>query len=326
MFKKKCLFGGGLGLGSSIIIAISASSVAVAEDNIGINQINTLLQVHWRIYAHNTIEETQSRLNNGWHLSYDTWFADEKYDESIKKVIGKAIADCVTNMNEFQDKKVGEIITFENTHPEDYDQANWNAVMLYNYVNKMVKLGTKRYGKDLKILTQEIMDNCYDELETKYFKDGSLNPKLLRQAKSDILSYINALDLSYNMCDYSKLFKEGEKIDAKSLASLFYFKGNQFSTFHFGGRIQQHSNRRFLKELYSLTFKYVNGGLYIEAIEKEEQKRRAGNNDIYYSGTLVQIKDKQIYDECNWIISLFEDLGIQVLSPPPEAEKYDKKK
>jgi len=228
-------------------------------------------------------------------------------------------------MNEFQDKKVGEIITFENTHPEDYDQANWNAVMLYNYVNKMVKYGTKRYGKDLKILTQEIMDNCYNELETKYFKDGSLNPKLLRQAKSDILSYINALDLSYNMCDYSKLFKEGEKIDAKSLASLFYFKGNQFSTFHFGGRIQQHSNRRSLKELYSPTFKYVNGGLYIEAIEKEEQKRRAGNNDIYYSGTLVQIKDKQIYDECNWIISLFEDLGIQVLSSA-EAEKYDKKK
>ena len=73
---------------------------------------NTLTQIYWRIKAHNIIEDTKWQVKQG-QIKDEPWFVEQKYDESIKKVIGKAIADCVTNRNEFKDKKAGDLITFE---------------------------------------------------------------------------------------------------------------------------------------------------------------------------------------------------------------------
>ena len=122
MLNRKCLFGGGLGLGSTVIIAISASNVAVAE-----SQRNQLNQIYWRFKANNIIYYQDPSRE-------DAWIKDIYYHDSIINVIGKAIGDCVTGENEFKDKKVGDVITFKDTRPERYDRANWNAVVLYNLI------------------------------------------------------------------------------------------------------------------------------------------------------------------------------------------------
>ena len=70
--------------------------------------------------------------------SEDSWILDDKYKDSRTKVIGKAIGDCVAGEGAFANKKSGEIITFERTNPAEYEQENWNAVILYNYVHEAI--------------------------------------------------------------------------------------------------------------------------------------------------------------------------------------------
>ncbi len=108
--KKVCICG--LYLINTAIIAASTLNATIAKENSQV--INSLLQANWRIYAYNIIEESQSELRERFQFSHQDiqtyefkpWFIDEYYDESIKQVIGKAIADCVTNMNEFKGKKL----------------------------------------------------------------------------------------------------------------------------------------------------------------------------------------------------------------------------
>ena len=137
IFNKKGLFGG-LCLVNPAVIAVSTLSVVKAE---GIDEArNTLIQVYWRIRANNIIEYTK------WHaepeqVENEPWFIDKEYDESIKKVVGQAIADCVTNMGYFKNKKAGEIIKLKfkgEKTPATYEQKHWNAVALWNYVNQRV--------------------------------------------------------------------------------------------------------------------------------------------------------------------------------------------
>ena len=88
---------------------------------------NNLNQIYWRIIANNAILETPDKGQN-------SWIKKSIYDTSIKKVIGKAIGDCVTCENEFQGKEYGGVVTFEKTTPWTYEQKHWNAVVLYNLV------------------------------------------------------------------------------------------------------------------------------------------------------------------------------------------------
>ena len=114
--------GGGLGLGSTVIIAISASNVAVAE-----SQRNQLNQIYWRFKANNI-------MNYPYLDKKFAWIKDERYWDSIVKVIGKAVGDCVTGEGVFENKRANDLILFKDTDPLQYTPANWNAVVLYNYV------------------------------------------------------------------------------------------------------------------------------------------------------------------------------------------------
>ena len=201
MFKKKCLFGGGLDLGSTIAIFASISSDVIAQEFTA-EARNTLTQIYWRTHAHNIIEETKWKLFKK-EIKDKPWFIDKDYDESIKKVIGKAIADCLTNMNEFQDKGAEEIITFKNTNPENYDQANWNAVMLYNYVNEAAK------GKIT--TTEERLNVCCDRIQQCYRNVNSKKvvstEEAIKKARDDIGAYADILELFYTIRDI-KLYSE----------------------------------------------------------------------------------------------------------------------
>ena len=48
-------------------------------------------------------------------------------------------------MHEFENKKAGTVITFKGTTPWTYEQKHWNAVMLYNCVNALIKADDKEY-------------------------------------------------------------------------------------------------------------------------------------------------------------------------------------
>ena len=139
MFKKKCLFGGGLGLGSTIAIFASISSDVIAME---------------AVKAKNSIHDFRSELNQiAWDRACSfkeyafqylgkqkeySWILDDKYKDSRTKVIGKAIGDCVAGEGAFEDKTPKDIITFKDTNPETYGPENWNAVILYNYVHEAI--------------------------------------------------------------------------------------------------------------------------------------------------------------------------------------------
>ncbi|MBQ9335064.1 MAG: hypothetical protein IJS10_00775 [Alphaproteobacteria bacterium] len=113
-------------IAASIILTIQYGNV-IAEPLSLDEDLNLLNEASWRIVAQNEIIEAKA----------ESFIKDEnKYGESVRKVIGKAIADCVTNMGEFANKKKEDTVTFETT-PDDieYSAENWNAVVLWNYLH-----------------------------------------------------------------------------------------------------------------------------------------------------------------------------------------------
>ena len=90
--------------------------------------------VEWAITAINKIGDARSH-----DFFKEKVRSVSKYRESIINVIGHAIADCVTKQNEFADANDGQatLITFK-ANPVSYSRANWNAVILYNLVNKLL--------------------------------------------------------------------------------------------------------------------------------------------------------------------------------------------
>ena len=149
ILNKKSLFGGGLCLLNAAVIVISTSNVVAAESS----PENKLYQMHWRITAYNKITAIKfQKQQNPKQKLKSSWITDEQYKTSIMEVLGKALADCATNDNEFKKTKAEEIITFEETEPETYEQENWNAVMMYNYVD------CARRGKDYHKVINQITD------------------------------------------------------------------------------------------------------------------------------------------------------------------------
>ena len=206
MLNKKYLFGGGLYLVNTAIVAISTSSVATAEGS-HTKIRNALNQIYWRIKANNIIYYTLDKDKNA-------WIKKKKYWDSIVKVIGKAIGDCVTRDNEFKDKQLSDIITFTAT-PEGYKPENWNAVVLYNlveYTKRNVRYeccleDNTLYAEPKKLENYKTIsfDQIEDDL-TKYYTNyykingySDLIGKLkddIKKAINDIKQYDNALGLT----------------------------------------------------------------------------------------------------------------------------------
>ena len=164
IFNKKGLFGGGLCLVNTAVVAISTSSVVVAEEECRVR--NKQNQIYWRIYAHNM------RLNA---TGKSAWIKDEKYRDSIINVIGKAIGDCMALENEFKGcydrEKLGDkIILFEGKDkykdPYDYTIKNWNAVYLYNAVNLAIN-NEKCWGFRA-VKADELLEKCHERIKNHY--------------------------------------------------------------------------------------------------------------------------------------------------------------
>ena len=140
---------------NTIAIFASISSDVVAHGDIRDfrNQIN---QIYWdcccsdrESYIRTDIATQENKSTN------QHWILEPEYKNSRTKVIGQAIADCVTGENEFAGKKPNDIITFKGTKPETYKQKHWNAVILYNYIHARIN-GGNQSGKVKEVLKDKI--------------------------------------------------------------------------------------------------------------------------------------------------------------------------
>ena len=174
-----------------IIVATALFQVvSIACEGIPTKARNELSQIVYRLMVKDEV---------GGKVCNDKWISNKKYYDSVVKVIGKAIADCVTGINEFKDKKQGDVIWFEGTDPETYTQSNFNAVFLYNFIFAYMNYNAKT--EDYDNFTDKIYNDILDFYKTSY-KLGNISrfKTMLLKAKNDIEKYDDAI------CLLDKLF------------------------------------------------------------------------------------------------------------------------
>jgi len=68
------------------------------------------------------------------------WIATVGYKDSVYQVISRALADCMLQTNELSidAAKQSGIIQFQNNIVATYNQSNWNAALLYNYLSYII--------------------------------------------------------------------------------------------------------------------------------------------------------------------------------------------
>ena len=313
MISKSCVFflEGGLLVNTTAIFASISSDVVVHEDLHKFrNQIN---QIYWDCccsYEECYLREDASHYNE--HKD-SHWILEPKYKDSRTKVIGKAIADCVTGENEFKDKNAADIITFEGTKPETYKQKHWNAVILYNYIHAMINEENSS-AKVKKVLKYKL-----GQLKTYY---GNQYNEDIDKAVAYIQDYVYALVL------YDELvrFRESkQKYDNESIEYIapWVDAGNSDEEklkfkrpfFQFDKGVK---DKRWL---YYPTFGYEGDQLYISGVkiieENWDQNANEGKgvwgNPAWSSYRDMQYRDMQdIKQHGAW---LFERLERLVKSP-----------
>ncbi len=155
--------------------------------------INLFNNISWRIIANNKIVDADE----------GNWITERKYNESIIKVIAQAVADCITDKNEFAFRKEGDLITFD-VDAKDYTDENWNAVVLWNYLHvlKWDYLNNSLRSKD------EVFDEVRRRICDKYPTEGVVDLEWkLNKAISDIKEYDKELSLADEMKEFGKVSK-----------------------------------------------------------------------------------------------------------------------
>ena len=149
---------------------------------------NFIARTAWQAYASVKVK------NNS-----NDWYTSAEYNESIYNVIGQVLSDCQYIVNEFfqatkatPPKGKIQIVEFANTTPANYDNSNWNAVILWNYFAEAIHgylTGKKMIGDDGIEEVGKIVKNYYDGQDIADLA-GKIN-----KAVSDIKEYAKVLDL-----------------------------------------------------------------------------------------------------------------------------------
>ena len=185
---NKNKYSGGVHLANTVLVSICAIQCSDVEAKyLSITDaINRFNQDSWRIIANNKIVDAKK----------GAWIKEEPYNESIIKVIGEAVGKCVTGTAEFADKDEGEAVTFAVTPKEiNYSAENWNAVILYNYLNVLKWHFIENDARSLPDIFDKVKEIVLDHYSKEYAIDG-LTVKI-DKAIWDINEYSKALDL-YN--------------------------------------------------------------------------------------------------------------------------------
>jgi len=260
---------------------------------------NQLNQIWWRIEANNIIQNPKVETQHAWIKNGYYW-------DSIVKVIGKAIGDCVTEENEFKGKNIGgklEVIEFANPKVFEYSRENWNAVMLYNYVNVKINLPGDAHSD------QELLKFClntvYQHYEEKYkniYNNEKAKKELyekLSQSKNDICMYIEALDMGSGLSAVAEC-----KQQYYILHHSTEYISPEFGSYNNDIKQLRDVNDDFYYQ-YSPSYNYVKGKLYISKIKKYifsmEEEEHEGSENFY---TFAENMQK----ECQYALDLLDGL------------------
>lgn len=204
MYKlsKKCIWGGLYLVNTKALLLVLASYNETHAENEDISdQINLFNNISWRIIANNKIVDADK----------NSWITKQKYNESIVKVIAKAVADCITDKNEFANKGEGDVITF-NVDAKTYSAKNWNAVVLWNYLHILKCDYLKNVNRN--------QDEIFKELKTRicnnYPSEGVSNlAGEIDKAIVVIQDYDKALSLKAEMKKFNQVYKDtqGAKLE-----------------------------------------------------------------------------------------------------------------
>ena len=187
---------GGLYLANTVLVLSAFTQGSIAQEEYFSRQdvLNICNQISWRIIANNKIVDAKE----------GSWITDEYYSESIRNVIGKAIADCITGNHEFAGKtSIEDTITFD-VEPAGYSPENWNAVVLWNLIHV--------YNCGFKNNENYTIDEAFKKVEinvkNKYSAQIADFDKILEKAMGDIREYAVALDLGDGLNQFYKVYQE----------------------------------------------------------------------------------------------------------------------
>ena len=186
------------------VLALSAfTQNSIGQDEYLTNRdvLNMSNQFSWRIIANNTIVDAEK----------GSWITKTEYSESIRNVIGKAIADCITEKNEFAGKKENEVIKFKADPTKvKYSPANWNAVVLWNLIH-VCKQEYKKYDEfDMEFDSEFDIEKAFktvgERVKEEYKAIDAINTKI-EDAIHDIRSYEYKLALGAQLKEFFKIGK-----------------------------------------------------------------------------------------------------------------------
>ena len=181
------------------IIPLISSCCDAGFKDIALDTEDDIKHFRYTFYAKTYIaDRTRRDKENEYNIPCKEWIKQEKYKDSIYNVITTAIADCLLKRNEFAEEKIKEgIVTFENKRYEDYKAENWNALVLYNYIQFILTEVKKSEEKDL-TWTNAYPGNFYRTyIENKRMSKacGGKYDSQIEGACDDIIKYDNTLHL-----------------------------------------------------------------------------------------------------------------------------------
>ena len=211
MLNKKYLFGGVV----NTVLALSAfTQNSIAQDKcLSFNDsLNLLNQLSWRVIANREV------IGAG----KGSWITKTEYSESIRNVIGKAIADCLTEDNEFAGKKENEVIKFKADPTKvKYSPANWNAVVLWNLIH-VCKQEYKKYDEfDMEFDSEFDIEKAFKTVgecvKNEYSKIENIN-KMVNDSIEQINEYVQKLHFVTYFKNFLKTKKDLDEWRAKNLS------------------------------------------------------------------------------------------------------------
>lgn len=208
-FNKKCVFGG-VCLVNTVVIAISNLNVVVAK---GIHDFRSELnQIAWDINC--SQREYEIKRDRDYRKkkseSDNHWILEGALEESRRKVVGKAIGECVAGKNQFKGKSIDDIITltFQDDltskiiEPKDYEQKHFSPIILYNYIHEVINGNRTNHEGELADVNAVLKDKL-DMIKANYGNTEASN-KRLDIAVEIVKRYVKALKLN----EYLLQFKE----------------------------------------------------------------------------------------------------------------------
>ena len=276
--------GGGL-LVNTIAIFASISSDVVAKE--GLHKFrNPLNQIYWDRYC--SYREFCIQCGIYVNLNKDNvWILEPKYKNSRTKVIGKAIADCVTGENVFAGRNAGDIITFKDTNPETYKQKHWNAVILYNYIHEAINgEGLPEKKDEYQARVENVGDFLQNKLSALKVQYKDLYHKYIDDAVKVIQEYVKTLRLDEELYEFRQSKQEYDKSLKDKGPNIAYIlphvdmnntNSNKLCFDKFFHKLDE--NSYYKRWRYIPLFRYAGDKLYISGAYIQEESYDANYDD-----------------------------------------------